>query len=85
VLAARIDKRMRDGRNAFLEYQLPQAVIALKQGAGRLIRDESELRRTDDLRSTPVTRSYGKRILAACPALTAQRAIIRSRAFLARI
>ena len=31
----------REGRNAFMEYQLPRAVINVKQGAGRLIRDET--------------------------------------------
>jgi ATP-dependent DNA helicase DinG len=30
-----------EGRNAFMEYQLPRAVINVKQGAGRLIRDET--------------------------------------------
>lgn len=39
VLQARIDALRRQGRNPFIEYQLPNAVIALKQGAGRLIRD----------------------------------------------
>ena len=37
VLAARIETINAEGRNAFMEYQLPQAVITLKQGAGRLI------------------------------------------------
>jgi ATP-dependent DNA helicase DinG len=39
VLQARIDALRRQGRNPFIEYQLPNAVIALKQGVGRLIRD----------------------------------------------
>lgn len=39
VLQARIESLNRAGRNAFLELQLPRAVIALRQGAGRLIRD----------------------------------------------
>ena len=30
------------GVNPFKDYQLPQAVIALKQGVGRLIRDEED-------------------------------------------
>ena len=30
------------GRDPFMEYQLPQAVIALKQGVGRLIRDADD-------------------------------------------
>lgn len=39
VLQARIDAMRRAGGNPFMEYQLPQAVITLKQGVGRLIRD----------------------------------------------
>jgi len=42
VLRARLDALRRAGRNPFRDYQLPSAVIALKQGVGRLIRDESD-------------------------------------------
>ena len=47
VLAARIEAiRAREG-NPFTELQLPQAVLQLKQAAGRLIRDETDRRRAD--------------------------------------
>jgi len=39
LLAARLDALRRAGGNPFRDYQLPQAVLALKQGVGRLIRD----------------------------------------------
>ncbi|MCB1738613.1 MAG: ATP-dependent DNA helicase, partial [Gammaproteobacteria bacterium] len=39
VLQARIEVMRRAGGNPFMTHQLPNAVIALKQGAGRLIRD----------------------------------------------
>ena len=42
VLAARLQVLEKAGGNPFMEYQLPQAVIALKQGAGRLIRSETD-------------------------------------------
>lgn len=42
VLQARIDALKARGGNPFMEYQVPQAAIALKQGAGRLIRDEND-------------------------------------------
>jgi ATP-dependent DNA helicase DinG len=42
VLAARLDALRKRGGNPFVEYQLPQAAIILKQGAGRLIRDETD-------------------------------------------
>jgi len=67
VLAARIDSMNREGRNAFVEYQLPQAVITLKQGAGRLIRDEADRGVLMICDPRLATRSYGKRILASLP------------------
>ena len=42
VLKARLERMKNEGRNPFMEYQLPQAVIALKQGVGRLIRDADD-------------------------------------------
>ncbi|MBE0510514.1 MAG: ATP-dependent DNA helicase [Gammaproteobacteria bacterium] len=42
VLQARIEAMRRNGANPFMDYQLPQAVITLKQGVGRLIRDVSD-------------------------------------------
>jgi ATP-dependent DNA helicase DinG len=42
VLGARIDNIRKQGGNPFRDYQLPQAVIELKQGVGRLIRDVND-------------------------------------------
>ncbi len=42
VLAARIEAMEKKGLNGFIHHQLPEAIINLKQGAGRLIRDESD-------------------------------------------
>jgi ATP-dependent DNA helicase DinG len=42
VLAARFTAMKSAGANPFMDYQLPQAVIALKQGVGRLIRDAED-------------------------------------------
>ena len=42
VLKARLELMRGEGRNPFMEYQLPQAVLALKQGVGRLIRDADD-------------------------------------------
>ena len=67
VLAARIDKMNREGRNAFLEYQLPHAVITLKQGAGRLIRDESDRGVLMICDPRLYSKSYGRRILESLP------------------
>ena len=42
VLAARIEVMEKKGLNGFMHHQLPEAIINLKQGAGRLIRDETD-------------------------------------------
>ncbi|GAB4200531.1 MAG: ATP-dependent DNA helicase [Wenzhouxiangellaceae bacterium] len=42
VLQARLEEIKQQGGNPFTEVQLPEAVLALKQGAGRLIRDHSD-------------------------------------------
>lgn len=67
VLSARIEKINREGGNAFMEYQLPHAVISLKQGAGRLIRDEKDrgVLMICDPRLT--TKPYGRKIWQSLP------------------
>jgi ATP-dependent DNA helicase DinG len=82
VLAARIDKLNQEGRNAFLEHQLPQAVITLKQGAGRLIRDENDRGVLMICDPRLYGKSYGKRILASLPAMRRTRAEADAVAFL---
>ncbi|MDP2829556.1 MAG: ATP-dependent DNA helicase [Sulfuricellaceae bacterium] len=67
VLAARIEKINREGKNAFMEYQLPHAVITLKQGAGRLIRDETDRGVLMICDPRMLTKSYGKRIWQSLP------------------
>lgn len=67
VLAARLQWMTRTGRNAFLEYQVPEAAIALKQGVGRLIRDEADRGVLVICDRRLSTRPYGKRILEALP------------------
>lgn len=67
VLAARIDKMNAEGKNAFMEYQLPYAVITLKQGAGRLIRDEQDLGVLMICDPRLVDKPYGRRIWQSLP------------------
>ncbi|MDH5552108.1 MAG: ATP-dependent DNA helicase, partial [Nitrosomonas sp.] len=73
VLSARIDKMNKEGRNAFMEYQLPRAVINLKQGAGRLIRDETDRGVLMICDPRMVTKSYGKRIWQSLPPMKRSR------------
>ncbi len=67
VLSARIDKMNAEGKNAFMEYQLPYSVITLKQGAGRLIRDETDRGVLMICDPRLITKPYGKRIWQSLP------------------
>ncbi len=67
VLAARIALLNKQGRNAFMEYQLPRAIITLKQGAGRLIRDETDRGVLMICDPRIITKHYGKRIWQSLP------------------
>ena len=42
LMMARLEYIRREGGNGFTEHQLPQAVLAMKQGAGRLLRDQND-------------------------------------------
>jgi Rad3-related DNA helicase len=55
------------GRNPFVEYQLPEAVIALKQGAGRLIRDVTDRGVLVLCDPRLRTRGYGRVFLDSLP------------------
>ena len=67
LVQARTKRIEKAGGKAFKAYALPEAAVALKQGAGRLIRRESDrgILVVGDIRL--VTMGYGKRLLAALP------------------
>lgn len=67
ILAARIEALRRTGRDPFREMQLPAAAMALKQGAGRLIRSETDRGVLMICDERLATRPYGRRILASLP------------------
>ena len=67
VNAARIRSVREKGKNPFLEYQLPQAVIMFKQGFGRLIRGRSDRGVAAVLDPRVRTRSYGREFINALP------------------
>jgi ATP-dependent DNA helicase DinG len=69
VLAARIDAIRAQGGNPFTELQLPQAVLQLKQGAGRLIRDETDRGVLMLCDPRLASRAYGRQILRSLPAM----------------
>jgi ATP-dependent DNA helicase DinG len=83
VLQARLESLRRSGGEPFRDYQLPQAVIALKQGVGRLIRDSSD--RGVLMLCDPRLRSkaYGRTFLASLPPMTHSRDLSEVRRFFA--
>ncbi len=75
VLAARIEHMKKEGRNAFMEYQLPRAVINVKQGAGRLIRDETDRGVLMICDPRLITKPYGKRVWRSLPPMRRTRVL----------
>ncbi|HVA00171.1 MAG TPA: helicase C-terminal domain-containing protein, partial [Terriglobia bacterium] len=67
VVAARIRQINEDGGNAFAEYQIPEAIIALKQGFGRLIRSENDKGVLAILDRRMVQKQYGKVFFESLP------------------
>jgi ATP-dependent DNA helicase DinG len=81
VLAARIEALEEHGGSGFMDYQLPEAAITLKQGVGRLIRDETDrgVMMLCDPRLTG--KGYGRRILASLPPMRRTRDRAEAEAF----
>ena len=68
VVSARIDRLRNRGGNPFGEYQVPVAILTLKQGLGRLIRSASDRGILAVLDSRLVEKAYGRRFLESLPA-----------------
>ena len=75
VVAARVRALTEDGRNAFAEYQLPEAVLALKQGFGRLIRTRTDRGVLAILDNRIQRMQYGRIFLESLPEYTLARDI----------
>ncbi|CDG84095.1 ATP-dependent DNA helicase protein [Janthinobacterium agaricidamnosum NBRC 102515 = DSM 9628] len=67
VLAARIEVMEKQGLNGFMHHSLPEAIINLKQGAGRLIRDEGDRGVLMICDPRLISKPYGKRIWQSLP------------------
>jgi len=70
LVRARIEHLNASGANAFRDYQLPEAALTLKQGAGRLIRSEDDYGAVVICDPRMLARSYGRVFLAALPPMT---------------
>jgi ATP-dependent DNA helicase DinG len=67
IVAARVAALEEDGRNAFAEFQVPEAVLALKQGFGRLIRTKTDRGVLALLDSRISRMAYGRIFLESLP------------------
>ena len=81
VLKARLDAMTQQGKNPFFEYQLPTAVIALRQGIGRLIRDVTDRGVLMICDPRLLKRSYGQLFLDSVPPMSRTRNIEDVEAF----
>ena len=70
LVEARVQRLEGEGRNAFAEYFVAEAAVALKQGAGRLIRSESDRGLLVVCDPRMATMAYGRRLFAALPPMT---------------
>jgi ATP-dependent DNA helicase DinG len=84
VLQARIDAMRRRGGDPFRGYQLPHAVIALKQGVGRLIRDIHDRGVLVLCDPRLLSRSYGRVFLGSLPPMIRTRKLERVQHFFAQ-
>jgi ATP-dependent DNA helicase DinG len=82
VLAARIEAIRARGGNPFAELQLPQAVLSLKQGAGRLIRDETDRGVLMLCDPRLVSKAYGRQMLKSLPPMKPTRSLSEVESFL---
>lgn len=85
VFAARLKHLKEHGGNPFFDIQVPEAVITLKQGAGRLIRDEQDRGVLMICDPRLVDKPYGKRIWRALPPMKRTRKSEEAIAFLKTI
>jgi ATP-dependent DNA helicase DinG len=83
MLAARLEAIRQQGGKPFLDYQLPQAVLALKQGVGRLIRGTDDFGVVMICDPRILAKGYGRVFLESLPPMPVIRDLDEVRAFFA--
>ena len=68
LTASRLERIEEEGGNPFMEYSVPEAILKLRQGVGRLIRSKRDRGITVILDNRVLTKMYGKAFLRALPA-----------------
>lgn len=81
VLSARINVMEKAGKNGFVHHQLPEAIINLKQGAGRLIRDETDRGVLMLCDPRILSKPYGARVWQSLPPFSRTRELSVVEAF----
>jgi ATP-dependent DNA helicase DinG len=81
LVAARINAIRARGDNPFMDYQLPAAIITLKQGLGRLIRSSTDRGLLAVLDARMVTARYGGRFFRSLPAMPLKHELAAVEAF----
>lgn len=84
VVAARVRQINDEGGNGFGQYQVPEAVIALKQGFGRLIRSETDHGLLAILDNRLVRKGYGKIFFDSLPSYRRAHRLDEVKAFMQR-
>jgi ATP-dependent DNA helicase DinG len=84
LMMARLEYIRRQGGNGFPEHQLPQAVLALKQGAGRLLRDQSDYGVVVLCDPRLTSKSYGGTFLKSLEPMSSTSSLQDVRRFFAR-
>jgi ATP-dependent DNA helicase DinG len=85
VVAARCEAVEQQGVSAFYNYSVPAAAIALKQGFGRLLRNESDAGLVALLDRRAITKAYGRALLDSLPPATRLRTMEEVRNFWVRV
>ncbi|MBT8100283.1 MAG: ATP-dependent DNA helicase [Gammaproteobacteria bacterium] len=84
LMMARLEYIRREGGNGFAEHQLPQAVLAMKQGVGRLLRDQNDFGVIVLCDPRLDSKSYGRMFLQSLQPMPVSRSQDEVAAFLAR-